>query len=259
MLFVPGGTFQMGTGTAGNSDAGMYEFPEHPVQIDNFWIDKYHINNKQYAEFLNLRGNQQENGVTWLEIDSEFVLIHIIGNYYWPKVYFADHPVVDVSWYGARAYCEWIGGRLPTEAEWEYAASGPENWIYPWGNEYDCEKGNFNDWIDENVPVFPPGERGCDGYDFTSPIDAYPQGASWVGALDLAGNVWDWVSDWGVSFYPSGLQVNPTGPESGTMKIVRGGSWNNHDWGVRTTMRGDYPPTVQSAYIGFRCVYDAEP
>ncbi|MBN1483149.1 MAG: formylglycine-generating enzyme family protein [Chloroflexia bacterium] len=259
MLFVPGGTFQMGTGTAGAAVAGWNELPEHPVKVDSFWIDKYHVTNKQYAEFLSLRGNQQESGVTWLEIDSEFCLIIQNGEYFYSKMGFEDHPVMDVSWYGARAYCEWIGGRLLTEAEWEYAASGPDNWIYPWGNEYDCTMGNFHDWTDEDDPVPFPGERGCDGIDFTSPVDAYPQGASWVGALDLAGNVWDWVADWGVYFYPSDLQVNPTGPTSGTSKIVRGGSWNNHDWGVRTTMRGDYRPSIRSAYIGFRCAYPAEP
>jgi len=259
MLFVPGGTFQMGTGTAGASMAGWNEYPEHPVRVDSFWIDKFHVDNKQFAEFLNLRGNQEEGGVTWLELESEFCLVQTIGQYYWPKARFDDHPVVEVSWYGAQAYCEWVGGRLLTEAEWEYAASGPENWIFPWGDEYDCTRGNFHDWTDEAVPVSFPGERGCDGYDFTSPVDAYPLGASWVGALDLAGNVWDWVGDWGVSFYPSGLQVNPTGPDSGSEKIVRGGSWNNHDWGVRTTMRGDYRPIVTSAYIGFRCAYPTQP
>ena len=125
---------------------------------------------------------------------------------------FEDYPVTDVSWYGARAYCSWIGGRLLTEAEWEYAASGPENRIYPWGNEYDCTLGNFHDWSDEDGPASNPGERGCDGIDFTSPVSAYPEGASWVGAQDLAGNVWDWVADWGAASYPSGLQVNPRGP-----------------------------------------------
>jgi len=261
MVFVPGGTFQMGAGTAGHAGASWAEFPEHPVKVDSFWIDKYELNNKQYAEFLNLYGNLKGGGVTWLELESEFCLIEKHGNMFWPKVGYADHPVIDISWYGAQAYCDWVGGRLPTEAEWEYAASGPNNWIYPWGNEYDCTRGNFHDWIDEDdPPIFPdPGERGCDGIDFTSPVDAFPQGASWVGALDMAGNVWDWVADWGVSFYPSNLQVNPTGPKTGTEKIVRGGSWNNHHPGNRTTMRGDYRPINRSYYVGFRCAYPAVP
>ena len=256
MLFVPGGTFQMGAGLTGRTDAGWAEFPEHPVQLGSYWIDKHEVTNKQYAEFLNYRGNQLEGGVTWLEIDSEFCLVDYPLNTFWPKVGYENHPVIDVSWYGAKAYCEWAGGRLPTEAEWEYAASGPDNRIYPWGNEYDCARGNFHDWTEEgsNPKYLVPDERGCDGYDFTSPVDTFPEGASWVGALDMAGNVWDWVSDWGISLYPSSLQVNPTGPGTDSEKIVRGGSWNNHHAGNRTTMRGDYRPITRSYYIGFRCV-----
>ena len=259
MVYVPVGTFQMGAGIIGHTEASPDEFPEHPVKLDSFWIDKYEVNNKQYAEFLSQRGNQLEAGVTWLEIDSEFCLIEPHIDVFWPKVGYANHPVIDVSWYGAQAYCKWVGGRLPTEAEWEYAASGPENWVYPWGNEYDCTRGNFHDWTEEgSTPDFlVPGLRGCDGFAFTSPIDAFPSGASWVGVLDMAGNVWNWVADWGISFYPSGLQVNPSGPESGSEKVVRGGSWNNHHTGVRTTNRGAYRPINRSYYIGFRCAYDA--
>lgn len=262
MVYVPGGTFDMGTGTKGRVEEFWDEFPEHPVKLDGFWIDKHEISNKQYAEFMNHRGNYIEGGVTWVELESEFCLIEkILSDTYLPKVGFANHPVIDVSWYGAQAYCEWVGGRLPTEAEWEFAASGLDNWVYPWGNDYDCTRGNFHDWTDEDTPTIYPnvGERGCDGIDFTSPVDAFPSGASWVGALDMAGNVWDWISDWGPSFYPSGLQINPTGPASGTNKIVRGGSWNNHQTGVRTTNRGAYPPLVRSYYIGFRCVFPTSP
>ena len=259
MVFVPGGTFQMGSGTDESAATSGNASPEHPVQVDSFWIDKYPVDNKQYAEFLYLRGNQWENGVAWYELESDFGLILKRLDVFSPKLGFEDHPVIGVSWYGAQAYCDWIGGRLLTEAEWEYAASGPENRIYPWGNEYDCTMGNFHDWTDEDVSGSFPGERGCDGIDFTSPVDAYPEGVSWVGVLDLAGNVWDWVADWGVSPYPSDLQVNPTGPESGTNKIVRGGSWDSYHGDVRTTVREAYDPTVHSPYIGFRCAYPAEP
>jgi serine/threonine-protein kinase len=250
----------MGVGITGRSDAGWSELPEHPVKLDSFWIDKYEVTNKRYAEFLNFWGNQQEGGVTWLELESEFCLVEKHSGFYWPKIGYADHPVIDVSWYGAKAYCEWVGGRLPTEAEWEYAASGPDNFTYPWGNEYDCTRGNFHDWTNENDPLIIPGvgERGCDGFEHTSPVDAFPAGASWIGALDMAGNVWDWTADWGGSFYPTGLQINPAGPETGTEKVVRGGSWNNHQMSVRTTFRGDYRPINRSYYIGFRCVYSPE-
>jgi formylglycine-generating enzyme required for sulfatase activity len=261
MVFVPGGIFQMGADIRGRADAGWDELPEHPVELSAFWIDKYEVSNKQFAEFINLRGNQREGDTSWLELESEFCLIEKHIDFVWPKVGYADHPVIDVSWYGAQAYCKWVGGRLPTEAEWEYAASGPDNSIYPWGDEYDCTRGNFHDWTDEDDPPIYPnvGPRGCDGIDHTSPVDAYPEGASWVGALDMAGNVWDWVLDWGPSFYPTGFQVNPTGAEKGTEKIVRGGSWNNHQTGIRTTNRGTYRPITHSYYIGFRCVQPIEP
>ena len=259
MVFVPGGTFQMGTNAVQAANSGGNEIPEHAVQVDSYWIDKYHVGNKQFAEFLSLRGNPEEDGVTWLNLDSESCRVEERGEYFFSKMGFEDYPVTGVSWYGAHAYCDWIGGRLLTEAEWEYAASGPENWIYPWGNEYDCTMGNFHDWSNEDELASDPGERGCDGIDFTSPVDAFPQGASWVGALDLAGNVWDWVADWGVSPYSDDFQVNPAGPESGTGKIVRGGSWDTYDWGVLTTIREGYPQTTQSPDIGFRCAYPAAP
>jgi serine/threonine-protein kinase len=259
MLFVPGGTFQMGTDEAQAAESSSNEFPEHSVQVDSFWIDKYHVTNKQYGEFLNWRQNQLEGGVPWLDLDCETCLVDIFNGYYSSKMNFEQYPVVGVSWYGARAYCDWVGGRLVTEAEWEYAARGPENRIYPWGNEYDCTMGNFRYWSEEDAATAYLGEVGCDGFDFTSPVNAFPQGASWVGAQDLAGNVWDWVADWGIYQYPSDFQVNPTGPESGTEKIARGGSWENYDWGVRTTMREAFPLTVQSPEIGFRCAYPAGP
>ena len=255
MIFVPGGTFQMGIGTDQAAATGWNESPEHKVQVDGFWIDKYLIDNKQFAEFLYLRGNQMEDGVTWYDPESELGLLEERLDFYKPILGFEDHPIINVSWYGAQAYCDSVGGRLLTEAEWEYAASGPDDNIYPWGNEFDCGLGNFHDWTDEDILISYPGERGCDGFNFTSPVDAFPEGASWVGVLDMAGNVWEWVADWGVTPYPADSQINPTGPESGTNKIVRGGSWDNYHWGIRTTMRGDYDPTVRSAYIGFRCAY----
>jgi formylglycine-generating enzyme required for sulfatase activity len=259
MVFVPGGTFQMGSNADQTDPSTMNETPEHPVQVDSFWIDKYPIDNKKFAEFLFLRGNQREDGVTWYDDENEYSLLENRITIYKPYLGFEHHPAINISWYGAQAYCDWIGGRLLTEAEWEYAASGPENRVYPWGNEYDCTKGNFQNWNDEEEPPSSPGEGGCDGFDFTSPVDAYPEGASWTGVLDLAGNVGDWVADWGVSPYPGGFQTNPAGPESGTMKIVRGGSWDDYSWGVRTTTRKEYNPTERSPFIGFRCAYSALP
>ncbi len=256
MVFVPGGTFQMGISGDLAASADTHESPEHPVQLDGFWIDKTLVDTKQFAEFLYLRGNQVENGVPWYDAESEFNHLQLRLDFYKPLMGFEDHPVISVSWYGAQAYCDWVGGRLLTEAEWEYAASGPQNRIYPWGNEYDCSKGNFHDCLDEGANS---EECGCDGFDFTSPVDAFPGGASWAGVLDMSGNVWEWVADWGVSPYPADLQVNPTGPEAGPNKVVRGGSWDNYLWSARTTKREDYNPSMHSPTIGFRCAYPVVP
>ena len=100
-----------------------------------------------------------------------------------------------MTWYGAAAYCEWVGGRLPTEEEWEIAARGPTGPIYPWGNTFECSRGNFDDEITIDEYLVPGGE-GCDGYPLTAPGGSFPSGVSWCGALDLSGNVWEWVADW---------------------------------------------------------------
>jgi hypothetical protein len=120
MVYVPAGEFEMGS-TEGDSD----EQPVHDVTLDGFWIDKHEVTNAQFAAFLNEKGNQEEGGTTWLELDSDDCLIEKSGEEFRPKSGYADHPVVEVSWYGAKAYAKWVGGQLPSEAEWEYAARGP--------------------------------------------------------------------------------------------------------------------------------------
>ena len=124
-----------------------------------FYIDKYEVTNAQYASFLNKKGNQSEGGVTWLEDDSEYVLIERRGNQFTPKSGYGDHPVIEVSWYGAKSYCEWAGKRLPTEEEWQQACQGRDGRKYPWGNSFGS--GNAN--IDAG-----------DGYKRTSPVGSFP-------------------------------------------------------------------------------------
>ncbi|MBN1922754.1 MAG: SUMF1/EgtB/PvdO family nonheme iron enzyme, partial [Anaerolineae bacterium] len=165
MVYVPAGEFQMGSTQYDD------EQPVHTVALDGFWLDRTEVSNAQYAAFLSATGNQSEGGATWLDSTDEDCLIEQVGNTFRPKSGYAQHPVIEVTWYGAATYCEWAGGRLPTEAEWEYAARGPEGLTYPWGNTFDgtrlnfCEKNCNYDWADKSVD---------DGYKFTAPVGSYP-------------------------------------------------------------------------------------
>ena len=166
-------------------------------------------------------GNQTEGGATWLDLESDYCLIERVDNEYRPKGGYADHPVIKVSWYGANAYCQWVEARLPTEAEWEYTARGEQRYIYPWGDTFDGARLNFCDVncaYDHRETVYD------DGYEMTAPVGSYRSGAIWCDALDMAGNVWEWVADW-YEDYPSAVQTNPVGPATGDYKVQRAGGW----------------------------------
>jgi formylglycine-generating enzyme required for sulfatase activity len=192
---------------------------------DTFALDKCEVTNTQYAAFLNKMGNQREGRTRWLELGTRFSLIEAQEGRFAPKPGFEQHPVIEVSWEGARAYCQWAGKRLPTEQEWYLACAGAENRAYPWAEEY--AEGRANLFGDQ------------DGFARTAPVGSFPAGANPQGALDLAGNVWEW-----------------TEADSAMGAYLRGGSWVNGKSMAKCTTR----VTVSSAHsyvksnsLGLRC------
>ena len=223
MVFVPAGPFQMGY-TGGYAD----ELPVHTVTLDAFWIDKTEVTIGLYDLCVQAGACQPPRRRTSNAIDDYY------GN---PK--YADYPVINVSWIDAQSYCTWAGRRLPSEAEWEKAARGTDGRLHPWGN---------------NAPEKNLASFGNNIEDI-SKTGSYPDGASPYGVLDMAGNVWEWTADWyGQDYYSQSPDRNPPGPESGTKRVLRGGSWHYDASGIRSTYRLAKDPTFSSYEIGIRCV-----
>jgi formylglycine-generating enzyme required for sulfatase activity len=215
MVLVPAGCFEMGSTQYDD------EKPPHRVCFDEpYWMDRTEVTNGQFAT---LNGQAVKSS-------------YFSGD---------ERPREQITWTEASAFCESRGARLPTEAEWEYAARGPEAWEYPWGDGFDGSKVVWN-------------RSESDG---TAPVGSLPAGASWVGALDMSGNVWEWVADWyGESYYASlenGVS-NPTGPTSGEYRVLRGGSWwYNITYNLRAASRNWASPGYWNINIGFRCARSA--
>jgi serine/threonine-protein kinase len=256
MVFVPAGDFMMGSG-AGSPGADRDEFPQHPVTLDAFWLDQTEVTVGQFRSFVTqaeYETDAEREGWGWWIGDRELVELvganwqRPLGLEYDPQ---DDHPVMQVSWNDALAYCEWAGARLPTEAEWEYAARGTEGLLYPWGDDFDCTRANLDDEVEVDYYIV-PGGQGCDGYPFAAPVGSYPDGASWCNALDMAGNVWEWVADWYVDYSPE-EQTNPTGLEMGSEKVFRGGGWFSAQQHARVTHRAYHTPDSRYFSTGFRC------
>ncbi|MBN2393261.1 MAG: formylglycine-generating enzyme family protein [Anaerolineae bacterium] len=158
--------------------------------------------------------------------------------------------VVGVDWYNAVAYCLWAKAQLPTEAQWEYAARGPEGYVYPWENDFDGTKLNY---CDENCTYEWADKAVDDGYRYTAPVGFFPEGRSWVGALDMAGNVFEWTADW-YGGYSAGSLTNPEGTKTGSERVVRGGSQGEDGSRVRSAYRGTGDALKPYRHVGFRCV-----
>jgi serine/threonine-protein kinase len=237
-VYVPSGSFMMGSF---NGDS--HEQPAHEVYLDGYWIDKFEVTNAQYEKCV-------DEG----KCETPFKNATFTRASYFGTAIYANYPVVYVSWAKAKAYCEWAGGRLPTEAEWEKAARGnTDTRVYPWGGALDGGKANY---CDRNCESDKKDQNVNDGYADTAPIGYYPGGASPFGVMDMAGNVWEWVADWyGAEYYSRQTTwSNPTGPTSGEDRVIRGGSWINTAIIMRVSNRYSYSSDTTYSSIGFRCV-----
>jgi formylglycine-generating enzyme required for sulfatase activity len=229
MMLVPAGEFVMGS-EAGAND----ENPIHGVYLDSYYIDQTEVTNGMYAQC-------ERAGVC----DRLSSLSSYTRESYYTNPEFADYPVIYVFWGDAETYCEWAGGRLPTEAEWEKAARGVEEnrevRTYPWGEEINCNYANY--------------QRSCFGD--TKPAYSYLDGASPYGVLNMAGNVAEWVYDkYDSDYYENSVYENPTGPAGGVNRVVRGGGWYDVDNNARAANRTSSLPGYGGSAVGFRCAQE---
>ncbi len=234
MLLVPAGDFPMGCDTAHNGGefCSAIELPLHTVNLDAYLIDQYEVTNGQYVLCQNA-------GVC--TPPSQYGSPTRLG--YYNTAQFANYPVMWLSWYQASAYCAWAGKRLPTEAEWEKAARGSTIRAFPWGDQNpDCTLANAFD-----------GANLHSCTNDTTLAGSYPAGASVYGAMDMAGNVWEWVNDWYQwDYYSDSPASNPQGPATGDYRVLRSGDWGSNRLNIRISNRVYDLPTDVDAQ-GFRC------
>ena len=252
-------------GSPDGSDSFDDERPQRAVTVDPFWMDRHEVTNAQYERFVTVTGHLPPKNEK-----AAFTLWE--GGRPFPG---SDaHPVVNVSWHDAAAYCTWVGKRLPTEAEWEKAARGQDGRMYPWGNAWSPTLANSASYWAGRTIDFKDGlewkafwvegegarlsrERGLKGEILTSPVGSFPDGASPYGLLDMAGNASEWVQDWYEPYYYSKApRENPKGPNGVLLKVVRGGSWLKPAKSLRTTDRDYGFPDDHPSGTGFRCAKD---
>jgi formylglycine-generating enzyme required for sulfatase activity len=278
MVRLPGGRFRMGTDDrVGFASDG--EGPVRTVEVSPFLIDRCAVSTDEFARFVAETGYVTEaEGFGWSYVFAGFLPAALRrisprpeATPWWAAVAGADwrrpegpgsdldgrgdHPVVHVSWHDAQAYGRWAGKRLPTEAEWEYAArGGHDQRRYPWGDELTPNGQHMaNLWQGR----FPTRNTAADGYPATAPVDAFPPNDH--GLFNMAGNVWEWCADWWGTDHPAGDVRDPTGPASGPAKVMRGGSYLCHEsycnrYRVAARSRNDIGSA--GGNLGFRCVRD---
>jgi len=225
MTLILASRFEMGD-NLGNMENSL---PVHMVKLDAFYIDIYEVTIGQFKEFVN---QTRYNFNRWNDV-ADFSATDV-------------HPIVYVTWADAEAYAKWAGKRLPTEAEWEYAARGGlTSKRYPWGDELSRNNANYE------------GVEGNDQWDReTAPVGSFlPNGYR---VYDMAGNVWEWCADWySKDYYSQSSTQNPKGPKAGQYRVLRGGSWSDHEYGLRVAYRYEYEPKTGHYLGGFRCVSDS--
>ncbi len=228
MVDIPAGYFLRGSGAeTGRAD----ERPRLNIYLDAFLIDTYEVTNRQYRAFIEATGHKEP-----LNVYGEGSVFDMQG--------VETLPVVHVTWHDAADYCQWVGKRLPTEAEWEKAARGTDGRTYPWGDA-PLSPGHANftrDWADTRT-LLPGG--------------SLPDGASPYGVHHMSGNAREWVQDWyAEDYYRTAAARNPTGPETGLLKVIRGGSWHSFEPDIRTMARGKGGFALKTHGTGFRCAKD---
>jgi len=262
MLYITGHTFLMG-GLPEDPDKRDNELPLHKATVNDFYLDAYEVSVQQYATFLNTIGGYKKkcgNGrydcvATGFET-SFTMLLNNVG-FYEAKAGYANYPINWVTWYGAQDYCQWANARLPTEAEWEYAARSIDERLFPWGSAAPTR----------NLALFGVNPRTTDFFQALQPISAFPDGVSLFGSYNLAGSMWEWVADWYAPDYlqapadGSAFQDNATG-----QKVIRGGGWTSPAADLRTSRRIGLPPAFSDVDnsllywgVGFRCARDVQP
>lgn len=269
MVLIPAGEFEMGIDKSEIPWSNQWEkkwhpntkwwyedeIPRHTVYIDAFYMDTHEVTNKQYKKFVQATGHKEPEGYGFYKVEGNRAT-YKRGFKPWADLNYNrnDQPVVCVTWEDAKAYAEWAGKRLPTEAEWEKAARGGLiGKKFPWGDaDPDGTKCNFADkntnfpWSDKNVN---------DKYQYAAPVGKYPPNG--YGLYDMEGNVTEWCMDWyNEVYYTISPKQNPTGPSSGKDRVLRGGSWYcNAPYGFRVSYRTFYSDPTRTIFdVGFRCV-----